>query len=161
MATVTDLHVAALHAHLVGEYDEFERLCARPEMLDAKTGLDTLHAATFIESVHRRFDQQRSTAEIIQFVAAVRARLDPETADELDPGRAERLIKVTLGEMPPDPDLDDTAKALQIPLLNALIADERLDDSGLKELLTKARALADKWSLNAPVADSRPGSIPS
>jgi hypothetical protein len=145
MAAVSDEHVAALRAHLAGDYDECDRLCALFGSVDAQ-GFNGLLAAAFIASVHRRFGGQRSTADIVRFVAAVRTRFVDEAADEIDPSSAERLIKVALGAALYDEDLDDTARELQIPLLSELIADERLDANGLEEFLGEARKLAEQWT---------------
>jgi hypothetical protein len=130
---------------LAGDYDEYARLCARFGSVDAQ-GFNRLLAAAFIASVHHRFDRQRSAADIVRFVAAVRTRFEDEAADEIDPSSAERLIKVALGVVSYDEDLDDKARELQIPLLSELIADERLDANGLEELLGEARKLAEQWT---------------
>jgi hypothetical protein len=146
MAAVTDEHVAALRAHLVGEHDKYERLRARFDSFEAQTGFNTLLAAAFIASVHCRFGRRRSSAEIAKFVAAARTRYEDGAADEMDPNAAERLIKVALGDVSFEEDLDDKAKALQVPLLNELIGDECLDSDRIEELLDEARKLADQWT---------------
>lgn len=41
---------------------------------------------------------------------------------------------------------DDIVIGVQIVILSALIADERLDDSGLDQFMAEARKLADQWA---------------
>lgn len=141
---VTAEEVATLRAHLAGDFDEYKRLFSQLDRSTAKTGYTALIAASFFEAVDRRFAQNGSNSDIIEFVGSVRARFD-ESGNDIDPNAAEILIRSVLGD-DSDAELDDdTVVSTQITLLTALILDEHLDDAGLDEFLDEARKLANEW----------------
>ena len=140
--TVTDTQVAALRAHLIGDYGAYDRLCGGSDQVNAQPGFSMLLAAVFTLAIRHRFGTAHANTDIVRFVAAVRSKYEDATG-EIDPRSAENLIRVALGDFPGADDLDESAKALQIPLLNELITDERLEDSKLDALLASARRLAD------------------
>lgn len=140
MASVTDEHVAALRALLTGNLEEHERL--RDQLSpDSREGYAALITAAFFEATERRFGQDYTRADVIDFVADVRAR-SSRISETMDPVAAERMILAVVGDEDIE-DLDDrTRGALQIVLLAGLIADEELDGPALDDTLAKARALA-------------------
>lgn len=138
---ITDEHVIALRALLTGD-DDFARL-ARPYAHGEVTGLDVLIVAAFGEAVQRRFGPERRVADIIGFVATVRAELDPYD-EEVDPRRAERAIRAALGDPDAQASLDKAAQALQGFLLTALIAEEHPDEAELNRFLAYARIRAQR-----------------
>src|SRR5690554_3982902 len=89
----TDEAASALRAVLVGDLEEFERLVPT-----VGAGYDALFAGAFVEAVVRRFGRTRSKADIVRYVAAVRAGRSGEPPD-LDPMAAERLLRAALGEV--------------------------------------------------------------
>ncbi|GLY81611.1 hypothetical protein [Actinoallomurus iriomotensis] len=140
---VTDEQVATLRAHLAGDVEEYQRRWGRLDRNAARTGYMALLAAAFFEAVDRRFAQSGTAADVIEFVGALRARLD-EDADEVDPVVAERLIRDALGDGSID-DLDeDTIISTKVLLLTALISDEKLGDAELDEFMATARSLGDR-----------------
>ena len=142
---VTADHVATLRAYLAGEFHLYERLHGQLDPSAARTGFSALLSATFFEAVDRRFAPSGTAADVVEFVAAVRARSDG-LAEELDPSAAERLIRAILT----DEDVHDIDPATKINtqflLLYPLVEDAHLDDAGLDDLLAEARKLADDWT---------------
>jgi hypothetical protein len=145
MMPVTADQVATLRAYLAGDFDSHKRLFGQLDRTAAKTGYTALLTAAFFEAVDRRFAQDGTTADVVEFVADVRAR-HLKDADEIDPRAAERLILAIFTDEEVD-DLDtETKVSTQIILLYALITDARLDDAGLDGFLAEARKLADEWT---------------
>jgi len=140
---VTDEQVAALRAYLADDLDQHRQLYARLDRA-ARSGYTALLAAAFFEAVNRRFAQEGTAADVIEFVADVRGRSEA-LGEAIDPRAAERLIRAALTDEDID-DLDDKAKGgLYVVLLAGLIGDEQLSDDGLDELLAEARKVADEW----------------
>jgi hypothetical protein len=75
--TVADEQVAALRAYLVGDDDEYDRLCERPDPVDFQTGFSALVTTAFVEAVNRRFGKDRLVADVVRFVAWTRAARAP------------------------------------------------------------------------------------
>lgn len=141
---VTDEQVAALRSYLKGDLDQYRRLADALDRTAAQTGYSALLAAAFFEAVDRRFAENGTKADVVEFVGAVRARSE-RLADQIDPDVAERLILHSLGEGSIADIDDETVIGTQFTLLAALIVDANLGDSGLDEFLAEARALADEW----------------
>lgn len=137
---VTDEHVAAVRAYLRGDEDTDRRL-DRFSAQDAHA-FAALVTAAFVEALRRRFPERWTPAVVIRFVASARSRI-AEHAHEVDPRRAEALIRAALGDGDPAA-LDDETKALQAPLLLSLIQDENLDGPGLDAFLDDARTRAER-----------------
>jgi len=141
---VTDDQVAALRAYLSDDMDRYRQLFAGLDREAARSGYATLLAAAFFEAVDRRFAEDGTTADVIEFVADVRTR-SQALGEVIDPHAAERLIGAALTDEDID-DLDAKAKGrLFAVLLAGLIADEQLSKDGLDEFLAEARKLADEW----------------
>lgn len=141
--TVTDDQVATLRAVLSRDSAAYEPLRDRLDRTDGWKGYTVLVAAAFFEAVDRRFGAGWSEADIVNFVADVRARhlKDP---DVLDPRVAERLILHALGKGSIS-DLDDgTVAGGQAIVLRALVADEDWDDAQLDDFMRTSRALGDR-----------------
>lgn len=140
---VTDDQVAALRALLVDDLDRHRQLLGQLDRAEARRGYPALVTAAFGEAVERRFGQRYQPADVVAFVADVRARSD-RLAAELDPDAAERVISAVLGHASTR-DLDrEAVTRAKLVLLAALVADARLDDAALDELLAAARKLADQ-----------------
>jgi hypothetical protein len=143
---VTDEQVAALRAYLSAESDdeaaEAQQLIQRLAMAATAEGIGELVYAAFVVAARRRFSPTWAHAEIIRFVAGVRALLS-ERPDALDARAAEHQLRAALGEKQAGyPDEEARARA-QVVLLDALIQSAELDDAGLDELLAQGRRLAD------------------
>ena len=140
---VTDDQVAALRALLVDDIDRHKQLFGQLDRAEARKGYPALVTAAFGEAVERRFGQHYQPADIVSFVADVRSRSD-RLARELDPDVSERVINAVLGHgSARDLDKEAVTRA-KLVLLGGLVADARLDDAGLDELLAAARKLADQ-----------------
>jgi predicted nucleic acid-binding protein len=140
---VTDDQVAALRALLADDTDRYQQLFVGLDRAEAKKGYPALVTAAFIEAVERRFGTSYQPADIVTFVADVRARSD-RLASSIDPDVGERAIQAVLGHGTVR-GLDTAAVAgAKLLLLGGLIADARLDDAGLDEFLAGARKLADQ-----------------
>ncbi|HZB32801.1 MAG TPA: hypothetical protein VE465_21765 [Streptosporangiaceae bacterium] len=143
MMPVTADQVATLRAYLKGDFGEYERLVDQLDSGAARTGYSVLLAAAFFKAVDRRFAENGTDADVVEFVGHVRARSE-RLGDKIDPRIAERLIRAVYT----DEDIDDidgeTVIGTQFLLLAALVVDERLDEAGLDRFLAEARALADQ-----------------
>lgn len=146
---VTNEQVAALHAQLAGRTDEHRRLLQQLDRAEANVGYSALVAAAFYQAAERRFirDGKVATrAEVIDFIASVRARSD-ESVDLIDPDIAEHMILQVLGlDAGSDAaDIDhDVAFETQIVLMAALVGDAEFTEEELDDFMEKVRADADE-----------------
>jgi hypothetical protein len=134
---VTDDEVAALRAHLQGNQALQQELYKRVTPV-----YSTLVAAAFLEAVSRRFGGHDSAAEVVEYVADVRAR-SPRLGEQIDPSAAERLIRHVLT----DADVSDIGSRVRgqifIVFTGALVSDAEYDDEQLDAFLAEARKAAD------------------
>jgi hypothetical protein len=140
---VTDDQVATLRALLSDDMDRYRQLFSGLDRTEAKKGYSALVTAGFVEAVERRFGPSYQGADIVEFVASVRARSD-QVAAELDPDVAERVIRVVLEDAPVDDLSRNAITGAQLLLLIGLIADAQLDGQELDQFLAGARKLADQ-----------------
>lgn len=140
---VTDEQEATLHAQLARKFDEYERLLNSMDPVAARTGYRTLVSAAFFTAAEERFPEGSPRADIIEYVADVRARSD-RTA-EIDPVTAERLLLA----VSTDEEIDDIDARISFQtqgfLLAALIGDASLDGQQLDDFMARSRRLADRW----------------
>lgn len=140
---VTDDEVAALRAYLQGNQALQQELYGRMTTPAARARYTTLLAAAFMEAVNRRFGRRDSAAEVIEYVADVRARV-PEAGQKIDPSAAERLMRSILADDAHAPDIDARMRGrIFIFFLAAMVSDAQYDDDQLEALLTVARKAAD------------------
>lgn len=139
---VSSEHVAALRSYLEGDLTGYERLISTLQQRDDVNGFAVITTTAFVEAARRRFEPSWTRGDVVRFVANARARWGKD-ADQIDPLDAEMLVRAALGDELPD-ELDDAAKATQIHLLTALVADEQLDQAGLDEVLTRAQVHAGR-----------------
>ena len=140
---VTDEQMATLRALLSDDMDRYRQLFSGLDRAEAKKGYSALVTAGFAEAVERRFGTSYLGADIVEFVASVRARSD-QVAAELDPDIAERVIRVVLEDAPVDDLSRNAITGAQLLLLIGLIADAQLDGQGPDQFLAEARKLADQ-----------------
>jgi hypothetical protein len=140
MTRVATDAIDAMRTYLKGDADGYRRMV---DQLDtaAKKAHGHLIGASFYIAAQRRFAANPSNAEVIAFVANLRARSD-RLAEDIDPGQAERLIRASTFT---DENVDDIDNGLYSLLLAGLIADEQLTDSDLDAFLADACKLADEW----------------
>lgn len=140
---VTDDQVATLRALLSDDMDRYRQLFSGLDRAEAKKGYSALVTAGFVEAVERRFGTSYQAANIVEFVAEVRARSD-QVAAELDPDVAERVIRVVLEDAPVDDLSRNAITGAQLLLLIGLVADAQLDSQELEQFLAGARKFADQ-----------------
>jgi hypothetical protein len=140
---VTDDQIAALRALLSDDTDLYRQVYGGLDRAEAKKGYTALITAAFIEAVERRFGTGYQPADIVTFVADVRARSD-RLASRIDPDVAERVIHAVLGHGTIRGLNREAVTGAKLLLLGGLIADARLDDTGLDEFMAAARKLADQ-----------------
>lgn len=141
---VTDDQAATLRAYLSGNFDEHDRLHRQLDPVAARSGYNALISAAFCEAVERRFANDGTPADVVEFVGNVRARSE-QLSQEIDPRTAERLILAVYTDEEID-DIDgNTRLGTQFLLLAALVVEENLDDKGVDKVVASARTLADEW----------------
>lgn len=142
MAVSAD-QVATMRAYLSGDGDEFARLSqGLYRSKESARAYAALITGAFFEAVGRRFSEQTTRSEIIDYVADVRSRSD-NVAEKLDPDKAERMIMMVIG----DADISDLSAneriGVQMLLIAGLVADEDFDEAEREAFLEKARAFGD------------------
>jgi hypothetical protein len=141
---VTDAQVATLRAQLAGCLDEHLRLLEQIDTTADRRAYSALVVASFCEAVGRRFGQGGSAADVVDFVADVRATSD-DAARRIDPRTAERLIRGVYTDEDVSEVSPDQKRELYVLLLPALIGDEQFDETELDGFLENSRRLADQW----------------
>jgi hypothetical protein len=139
---VTDQQVATLRAYLSGDATEHKRLLQQFDRDVDSAGYSALVTAAFFAAVDRRFGKDAARADVIEYVADVRSRLD-EVADAVDPRAAERLIWEVLGEGSTGDLRGKSSARAKLFLTAALVADANFGSSELDEFVAKVRKYAD------------------
>jgi hypothetical protein len=111
--------------------DRYRQLFSGLDRAEAKKGYSALVTAGFVEAVERRFGISYQGADIVGFVAGVRARSD-QVAAELDPDVPERVIRVVLEDAPVDDLSRNAVTGAQLLLLIGLIADRAARQPGAR-----------------------------
>jgi hypothetical protein len=152
VVSVTTEQVAALRAQLAGDMEEHNRLLKQLRERDDGIGYHMLLTAAFYGAARRRFGRDWKAADVILFVAGVRARAET-IAGALEPRIAERVLSSVLSSNDiaaalTDTEIDDLNTGqvtdAETHLLMAMIADERLRRSTLDKFLAEARTRADR-----------------
>lgn len=125
-----------------GEHDEHDRIQAQ---LDAEgwDGFPRFLASLFFLAVDRRFGERASRADVIKFVADLRADL-AHGGPEIRAEDAEVLINANI-----DPDIDydidpDMVGKIQAATVYKVLTDEELSDADLDAFLAEAVQLASR-----------------
>lgn len=146
---VTDKQMILLMAHLAGEEQVARRVQTELVTSGTAEGFAELVYAAFVIAARRRFSPAWTRADVIRFVAQVRAVLS-EQPEVLDALAAEHQLRSALGEetasypdMASYPDKEASAWA-QVILLDALVQSADLDEAAMTTLLGRARGLADR-----------------
>jgi hypothetical protein len=137
---IRDDQVATIRAFLSAENERFHRLNQAlgqsPE--DAK-GYLVLIFATFVEAVGHRFSAETPQAEVIEYVADVRAR-SADAADRIEPDKAERVIRTVFDDSVPTGDVEPGERTeLEMVLALAIVSDAELAGPDLDGFLDRAR----------------------
>jgi hypothetical protein len=156
--SVTIEQVAALRAQLAGDIEEHNRLLKQLREHDGGIGYSILLTAAFYGAAARRFGREWKAAEVILFVAGVRARAE-SIGNALDPRIAERVLTSALSSDDiasalTATDIDDLdteqVTAVETHLLMAMVADDRPRKAALDKFLADARARADRVLADLP-----------
>lgn len=140
---VTDDQVSALRALLKDDIGQHREIFDQLDRSTAKKGYTALVAGAFMEAVEKRFGQSYRQADVVDFVANVRARSD-RLANRIDPDIAERMIKSLYGDATVRDVSDGVVAGTQLLLLGGLVADAGMDDAQLDAFLAAARRYGDK-----------------
>lgn len=141
---VTDDIVATVRAYLQADKEEFQRLNAGLDRArDASVAYKAMVIGAFIVAVERKFTEQSSRDEIIDYVANVRSR-GPNMPDVLDPTASERMISSVFTDESIR-DIDSRAKFnIWTHFATAIVNDEGITGPELDDFLAKARQEADE-----------------
>jgi hypothetical protein len=139
--TVSDLHMVYLRAQVAGEEAVMRRVLSEITEPRGMDGLLPLAYQAFVLTVRKKFGPRFTHAEVIRFVAHVRAILS-ERPELVDPVAAESEILRALGQdVPASPDA--TARsAAHLAVLDVLVHDMDLEDEAVTGLLNQARRRA-------------------
>jgi hypothetical protein len=141
---VSDAQVATLRAQLAGHLDEYLDLLGQIDNAPDRQAYSALVVAGFCEAVERRFGKNSEKADVVSFVAEVRATSEA-AAQKIDPQAAERLITAVYTDEDVSDVGADQKKDLYVLLLPALIGDEQFSEAELDKFLVDSRRLADQW----------------
>ena len=145
---VKDDHVLVLQAFLARDFDEYDRLSEHLDSTGGWEGYPTLLQAAFFEAVERRFGTGHTVPAIVEYVADARSRYE-RSGQVIDPGAAERLMLLALGDEVSVDDIDGkTLGATELFILATLITDANLDDASLNKFMKDVRESAAEWSTN-------------
>ena len=141
---VSDAQVATLRAQLAGHLDEYLDLLRQIDTTPDRQAYSALVVASFCEVVERRFGKDSEKADVVDFIADVRATSEA-VAQKIDPRVAERLITAVYTDEDVSDVGGDQKKDLYVLLLPALIGDEQFSEAELDAFLAGSRQLADQW----------------
>lgn len=140
---VTNDLVATLRALLTGDHDQYERGFSRLATPADHGRYAALLAAAFTIAAERHFSGSVTRADLIRYVADVRARV-PSAGENIEPKVAEQLLYEALTDDP----FTGEPRVIgmhQMILLAALISDAQLTPIELDAFLADARVQADEW----------------
>lgn len=140
MIAVTDEHVAFLRSYLRGDEEAVTRAWKR---IESRAGLAALVHAAFVITARQKFAPTWTRADVIRYVAHVRALLS-ERPDVLAPRVAEQELRLALGDKTKPDHSAASAAAAQLILLNALLVSLDLDEVAVDRLLHHARETAER-----------------
>lgn len=130
-----DGSVDILRALVEGDFDTYSRLHTEVPPEQRPTFAVVL-AAAFNEAVVRWFGEERSVADVVEFVAEARARY-PRTAETVRAEDAEKAIRGALGEDNLSSELSGGARgAAQTAMLFAITQAHGASRAGIDALLT-------------------------
>jgi hypothetical protein len=142
MMEISDFDVATLRAQIAGNEKAAQQAVADQLTVTGDlTGLAMLVHAALVLAARRRFAPAWTGAEVIQYVAQVRAAT-AERPGLLDPITAEDELRSALGERTTTRHEIGAVAAARLLLLTALVVTLGLKDDALLGLLDQARNLA-------------------
>ena len=141
---VTDDMVATVRAYLELDQDRFQQLNATlDKSREASIAYKAMIAGAFMTAVTRKFNEQSSRDEIIDYVAQVRSRSE-SMAESLEPSATERMIASIYSDV----DIDDIdarmVMGIEMYIAVAIVTDKGISGPELDEFLDTARKYAEK-----------------
>jgi hypothetical protein len=146
---VTDQQAAALRAMLLGDAGETLRLTARLTDADMPGYQQLAHSLLSVVA-GQQFSPGYSNADLVRYVASVRAAHSEDIDEDFDPQAAETVLRHALGQQVPYPGSPDVRLRATMALLAALASDLELKEPGVDGLLAEARSQADAWIASQP-----------
>lgn len=143
MTMVTDEQVAALRAAMTGDYETFGHFVGKS--VDGRDpAFAVLMTQVFVIAAQGRFPASSSTAELIRFVGQLRSRDEGKHADVVASAAEQMLLCAIHGETASQEFGEEVRGYTQFALIMELVADLRLDDGQVDELLDMARQESDQ-----------------
>lgn len=148
---IADAQVAALRAFLQRDTDAMT-LHTIALGNEGTVSYQRLTEAALSVAAVRRFAPQFTSADIVRFVASVRAsRIADGNEYDFNVIAAENILRYSLGQnVTRTPDPVERFRAV-IALLSELADTDLSSEADLDNLLTQSRALADRWAANQAV----------
>lgn len=136
----------ALRAFLTEDFDEYKRQLDEVRRRGETKGYGLLLSCAFIEAVERRFGEQHTRSDIIEFVGEFRATYE-HLGRQVDPEVGENLILTSIGDEDLKQDVDgETRAAAQTALLLGVVRDLELSADDVDSLLNDALRGAAEWA---------------
>src|ERR1022692_3259866 len=133
---VTDKQMVLLRAYLAGETAIVQRVNRQLAGKATADGIAELVSAALVIAARRKFTSASSRADVIRFVARVRALL-AEQPGALDPVAAEYELRTALGEKMTGGPAGEAKARAQVVLLDALVQSANLGDAAVADLLDR------------------------
>lgn len=131
-----------LRAMLTGDFDKQGEVSGQLTQ-DDWSQYGVVIGAAFFLAVRQRLGSGYSPADVVNLVADVRLRFDPD-GDSYDPRAAELLVRAALGESTETEHYSDkTIVGIQAITVGALAADGSIGN--VDEFLSKVETLAAQW----------------
>jgi hypothetical protein len=142
---VSDLEMAVLRGWLTAD-GEMARgsFTEQLAVVGDANGLTMLVYAAFVIAVRRKFAPRYSRADLISYIAQLRAGLQSEEPGLLDPLTAEDELSAALGEPVATTRELGFVAAARIFILIDMVVSLDLDDEALTDLLNQARDSANQ-----------------
>jgi hypothetical protein len=150
-SSITDAQVAALRAFLLRNTDAMTlRTIALGN--EGTVGYQRLTEAALSVAAVRRFAPRFTSADVVRFVASVRAsRIADGSEYDFDAIAAENVLRYSLGQnVTRTRDSAERFRAV-VALLGELADTDLSGEADVDSLLTQSRALADQWAVSQAV----------
>jgi hypothetical protein len=144
-------HLAFLRSYIQGDD---EACTAALGQISEPEGLGMLLHGSFVIAVRRRFAPSWTRADVVRYVADVRARLIERTG-LLDPQVAEHELRRALGDTTVPTHSAASTAPVQLILLTALVVSLGLDETGVDGLLSQVRQVAPRTGVDESIVPLR------
>jgi hypothetical protein len=141
---VSDLEAAVLRGWLTADGETARRAFSEQLAAGDANGLTMLVYSAFVIAARRKFGRQYTRADLIGYVAGIRAKLQSDEPGLLDPLTAEDELRAALGEPVTGTHELGFVAAARIFILIDLVTSLDLPEEALTDLLAQARHNADQ-----------------